>query len=178
MEENTMSTVDKFEEYKLFVQDTAKLSDRRQTVTNTYITVNSLLLGGISFLIKDIVDERWWGLVLALPLMAGGAIVCGFWWQFLVKYKTLIGLRIDTLREMEDLPGMEESVRMYHVEDAIYPRDEEGKMIRGKGLNFSDLEKRLPKLFLIIYIVYAVGTVLALAVAGITALVQWVAGLL
>ena len=48
-----MGKVDTFEEYKLFVDDTARLSDRRQTVTNTYIAVNSLLLGAISFLIRD-----------------------------------------------------------------------------------------------------------------------------
>jgi hypothetical protein len=130
-----MSTVDKFEEYKLFVEDTAKLSDRRQTVTNTYIAVNSLLLGAISFLIQDAAGGRWWGLILAFSLMAGGAIVCRFWGQFLIKYKTLIGLRIDTLREMEDLPEMEGSVRMYHVEDEIYPRDAEGKRIPGRGLH-------------------------------------------
>jgi hypothetical protein len=172
-----MNTVNKFEEYKLFVQDTAKLSDRRQTVTNTYIAVNSLLLGATSFLIKDAANGQWWGLVLALPVMAGGSIVCRFWAQFMLKYKTLIGLRIDTLREMEDLPEMEGSVRMYHVEDAIYPRDEEGKMIPGEGLNFSDLEKRLPTLFLILYIIYAVGTVLALLGIWVATLIRWMAGL-
>ncbi len=171
-----MNTVNRFEEYKLFVQDTAKLSDRRQTVTNTYIAVNSLLLGAMSFLIKDAASGQWWGLILALPLMAGGAIVCVFWRQFLVKYKSLIGLRIDTLRDMEDLPEMEGSVRMYHVEDAIYPRDEEGNMIPGKGLNFSDLEKRLPTLFLILYALYAVGTALALLGMGIVALIRYAVG--
>ncbi len=171
-----MNTVSKFEEYKLFVQDTAKLSDRRQAVTNIYIAVNSLLLSAMSFLIKDATSGQWWGLVLALPLMAGGVIVCLFWRQFLVKYKALIGLRIDTLRDMEDLPEMEGSVRMYHVEDALYPRDEEGKMVPGKGLNFSDLEKRLPVLFLILYIIYAAGTVLALLGMGIVALVQCAVG--
>ena len=90
----------------------------------------------------------------------------------MIKYKTLIGLRIDTLRKMEDLPEMKGSVRMYHVEDAIYPRDEEGKRVPGQGLNFSDLEKRLPMLFLILYIIYAIGTVLVLAGIGVAAWVQ------
>jgi len=171
-----VNTVNKFEEYKLFVQDTAKLSDRRQTVTNTYIAVNSLLLGIVSFLVKDAADGQWWGLALALPLMAGGAVVCVYWRKFIVKYKALIGLRIDTLRQMEDLPGMESSVRMYHIEDALYPRDEEGEMIPGKGLDFSELEKRLPTLFLILYTTYAIGTVLALLGMGIVALVQCATG--
>ncbi|MGB9872948.1 MAG: RipA family octameric membrane protein [Anaerolineae bacterium] len=167
-----MSPVNTFEEYKLFVEDTARLSDRRQTVTNTYIAVNSLLLGAISFLIRDAAGGRWWGLLLAFPLLVSGVIVCCFWRQFIIKYKTLIGLRIDTLRDMEDRPGMEGSVRMYHVEDAIYPRDEHGKMIPGRGLNFSDLEKRLPVLFLVLYVLYAAGVLMALAVMAVTALAR------
>lgn len=165
-----MSPVNTFDEYKLFVEDTARLSDRRQTVTNTYIAVNSLLLGAVSFLIRDAAGGKWWGLLLALPLLAGGIIVCFFWRQFLIKYKTLIGLRIDTLREMEDRPGMEGSVRMYHVEDKIYPRDEQGKMIPGKGLNFSDLEKRLPMLFLALYVIYTLADLVALGVMAVVAL--------
>jgi len=167
-----MSDVDKFGEYKLFVQDTAKLSDRRQTVTNIYITVNSLLLGMISFLIKDAAGVKWWGLALATPLMTGGMLVCLFWKQFLKKYKVLIGLRIDTLRKMENLPEMEGSVRMYHVEDELYPRDEEGKTIAGEGLNFSNLEKRLPTVFIILYTFYATITLVVLLGMGFTALLR------
>ncbi len=170
-----MSEIDKFEEYKLFVQDTARLSDRRQTVTNIYIAVNSLLLGAISFLIKDATSDQGWGLALAVPLLAGGILVCLFWKQFLRKYKALIGLRIDTLRKMEELPEMEGCVRMYHVEDKLYPRDEEGRMIPGEGLNFSDLEKRLPMVFLILYALYAVITLLALLGMGVIALLNLVA---
>jgi len=172
-----MSDVNKFEEYKCFVEDTAKLSERRQTVTNIYITVNSLILGAVSFLIKDAVSGQWWGLVLALPLMVGGIAICRFWEQLLVKYKRLVGLRLDTLRLLEDLPEMAGSVRMYHVEDAIYPRDEEGRMIPGKELNFSDMEKKLPTLFLILYVIYAVSTVLVMIGMGIAALVRFIAGL-
>jgi hypothetical protein len=44
-----MSAFDKFEEYKLFIEDTARFSERRQTVTKTYITVNSAILGGCNY---------------------------------------------------------------------------------------------------------------------------------
>jgi len=37
--------MDKFEEYKLFVEDTARFTDRRQTVNNIYVAVNSIILG-------------------------------------------------------------------------------------------------------------------------------------
>ena len=38
-----MAEFDKFEEYKLFVDDTARFTERRQTVSNIYVGVNSLL---------------------------------------------------------------------------------------------------------------------------------------
>ena len=44
------------------------------------------------------------------------------------------------------------SVRMYHREDELYPRDPRGTIIQGRGLNFSDLESLLPKLFVVIYV--------------------------
>ena len=162
-----MGKVEAFEEYKLFVQDTAKLSDRRQTVTNTYVAVNSLLLGAISFLLRDAAGGQWWGLLLAFPLLMAGIVISRSWGQFIHKYKTLIGLRIDTLRSMEDLPEMSDGVRMYHVEDAIYPRDEDGRMIPGQGLNISDLEKHLPTVFLVLYTIYMVCALAAVTWMGI-----------
>ena len=40
--------MDKFEEYKLFVEDTARFTDRRQTVSNIYVAVNSIILSAIN----------------------------------------------------------------------------------------------------------------------------------
>jgi hypothetical protein len=45
--------VDAFEEYKLFVEDTARFTDRRQTVTNICVTINSVLLSAVALLVKD-----------------------------------------------------------------------------------------------------------------------------
>jgi hypothetical protein len=89
-----------------------------------------------------------WTLLLPLPLITAGIAICRWWHQLLRKYKKLVGLRIDALRDMED--KMPDSVKMYHAEDTLYPRAEDGKMIPGKGLNFSDLEARLPMLFVVL----------------------------
>ena len=166
-----MAEFDKFEEYKLFVEDTARFSERRQTISNIYVAVNSLLLAAIGLLIKDLGARGGWTLLLPLPLVAAGIVISLWWAQLIRKYKLLVGLRIDTLREMEELPEMAESVKMYHVEDRLYPRDAEGKMIPGQGLNFSDLEVRLPWLFLVLYSLFGVGL---LGVLGIR-LLFWVA---
>jgi len=147
-----MAEFDKFEEYKLFVNDTARFTERRQTVSNIYVGVNSLLLAAIALLIKDMGARCLWTLLMPLPLITGGIVVCLWWCQLIRKYKMLVGLRIDTLRKMEE--KMPESVKMYHVEDELYPREEGGKMISGEGLNFSDLEARLPIVFVVLYSIF------------------------
>ena len=95
-------------------------------------------------------------------MIAAGIAVSLWWRQLIRKYKKLVGLRIDTLRKMED--DIPESVKMYHVEDTLYPRDEDGKMIPGEGLNFSDLEARLPMLFVALYGIFGVAALVVLAI--------------
>ena len=43
----------KFDEYKLFVESMDRFSNRRQQISNTYLTVNSIIIGAIAFLVKD-----------------------------------------------------------------------------------------------------------------------------
>jgi len=150
-----MPEFSKFEEYKLFVEDTGRFSERRQTISNIYVAVNSLLLIAVGLLVKGSASRGAWILLLPLPLLVAGIFVCLWWRQLIRKYKQLVGLRIDTLRHIEN--DMPDSVRMYHVEDTLYPRDEKGRMIPVKGLNFSDLEVRLPWLFLILYAIFGAG---------------------
>lgn len=159
-----MSEVNTFEEYKLFVEDTARFTDRRQTISNIFVAVNSLLLAATGLLIKDLGARGIWALFLPLPLVVAGIFVSLWWRQLIRKYKLLVGLRIDTLRGMEEQPEMDGSVKMYHVEDELYPRDEKGNMIPGQGLNFSDLEVRLPWLFLVLYTLFGIGLLTVLAV--------------
>ena len=118
-----------------------------------------LLLTGIGILIAQVGMQQIWTLILPLPLVIAGVAVSLWWRQLLIKNKALVGLRMKVLREMEnDLPG---SVRMYHREDALYPVDEQGKPIPGKGLNQVDLEIRLPWLFLFLYTVFGAGLLAA-----------------
>ena len=73
-------------------------------------------------------------------------------------------------RKMEELPEMAESVKMYHVEDELFPRDAQGRKIAGKGLSFSGLEIRLPQLFLALYLLLGLGL---LGAVGLE-LLQWI----
>ncbi len=154
-----MGQISKFEEYKLFVEDTARFSERRQKVGSTYVAVNSIILSAIAFLVKDSGFTGQWQLSVVLPLLVAGITICLSWRQLILNYKKLVNLRIDRLRAMEELPEMNGSSQMYHAEDVLYPRSGQGERKRRKGLNFSDLERQLPWVFLALYTIFLIGVV-------------------
>lgn len=70
-----MIDANKLEEYKILIEDTARFSERRQRISNTYVSVNSLLLATIAFLLKDINIQDFWILFLPLPLIISGILI-------------------------------------------------------------------------------------------------------
>lgn len=146
-----MSNINKFDEYKLFIEDTAKFTERRQNISNLYVTVHSLLLAAIVFAVKDSQADQIWMLILPMPIVIAGIYVSRWWGQLILKYKLLVGLRITMLREMEEATELAGLKNMYHAEDELYPRNPDGTMVEGEGLNFSDLEAKLPKIFIALY---------------------------
>ncbi len=154
-----MSHINKFEEYKLFVEDTARFSERRQKVGSTYIAVNSIILSAIALVVKDIGLATRWQALVVIPLLVAGIAICLSWRQLILDYKRLVKLRIDKLWEMEELPEMSGNSQIYHAEAALYPRDE---IKPRKGLGFSNLERRLPRIFLGLYVLFLIGVVVLL----------------
>jgi ABC-type Fe3+-siderophore transport system permease subunit len=152
-----MSTFDKFEEYKLFIEDTARFSERRQTVTKTYITVNSAILGLITFFVKDARLADWWLVIAMLPLIVAGIAVCLFWYRLLVTYKTLIDFRFEQLEEMERSEALQGCHGMYNMEAERFYR----KAPPEQRIGFTRIEMWLPRLFMGLYAVMAIGLAVA-----------------
>ena len=136
-----------FDEYKLFVENTSLFSERRQTISNTYTAVNSLLLTAIGLLIRDAGFIFTWKMLLPLPLILAGIVICLWWRQLIQNNKSLVSLRIRILRKMED--ELQNSVKMYHHEDELYPVD-------SKSL-FADIESKLPLMFIALYLFFGIG---------------------
>lgn len=111
-----MSYVDKFEEYKLFIEDTARFSERRQTVTNIYVSVNSALIGLVIFLVKDAGLTNWWMLAAIMPLIVIGIVVCSFWYRLLDFYRRLLDFRFKQLEAMERSPLLNGCHQTYNLE--------------------------------------------------------------
>ena len=64
------------------------------------------------------------------------------------------------LHKMEEHPDMAGCHAMYHTEDRLYPP---GKAVRA----FSDLERQLPTVFMVLYASFALGIAIALATGAL-----------
>src|SRR5215475_11577986 len=97
-----------FRQYELIVEDTARISDRRQTINNLYLSANSLLLGGSAILVQQGSQNTGFPSLLILPLVLAGGFLCADWWRLLRNYRKLLNLRYDLSKEIEardDFPG-------------------------------------------------------------------------
>lgn len=148
---------DKFAEYKLFVESTQHLSERRQAATQTYLTVNTAIFAILALLVKEAGLKGWYLIWVSLPLFLVGALACLIWYNIITQYKALIAWRYDQLMAMERAMSGSSHIYVKEWEDFFKPKQEK------KKFGFSRLEVWLPRLFLALYLMYATGLILAVA---------------
>jgi hypothetical protein len=147
--------VEKFEEYRLFSEHVQRLSERRQAASQTYLTVNTAIVGVLAFLAKD-AGFRGWGLVgVSVPLFVVGILACVVWYRIIVQFKAIIGWHYEQLRAME--ADLDESARVYTKEWERFFKPTGGR----ERFGFSRLEAWLPGLLVALYAIYAVVMVVA-----------------
>lgn len=146
-----------FDEYKLFVDSTQHLSERRQAATQTYLSVNTAVFAILALLVKEAGLKGWYLVGVSFPLFLVGVLACLIWYNIITQYKALIGWRYDQLMAMER--GMSGSYQLYvkEWEEFFRPKQEKEKF------GFSRLEVWLPRLFLALYLMYATALILAVA---------------
>jgi hypothetical protein len=145
---------DKFAEYKLFVESTQHLSERRQAATQTYLTVNTAIFAILALLVKEAGLKGWYLVWVSLPLFLVGALACLIWYNIITQYKALICWRYDHMER-----AMSGSSHIYVKEWEEFFKAKQEK----KKFGFSRLEVWLPRLFLALYLMYATGLILAVA---------------
>jgi hypothetical protein len=156
-----MDAVVKLEEYKLFSELVQHLSERRQTASQTYLAVNTAAFGVLAFLAKD-AGFHGWGLVgVSVPLFFVGIIACVIWHKIVTHFREIIGWHYQQLRDMEE--ALPESARIYSLEFERFYLAQAGK----RGFSFSQLEIWLPRLFIALYAIYAMGIVVATALGWV-----------
>ncbi len=144
--------------YQMIVEDTARLTDRRQTVNNLYLSANSLLLGGLALFVQQTEFKGFSTIFISALLVFVGIFLCRDWRRLLKTYRALINLRIELLhtaeRGFKEKPDLANLVQVYHEEDQLF-KPGQGKPIFG----FYAIEKNLPWLFIYIYLLMLIGTI-------------------
>ena len=133
------------EQYKLYVEMTDKVSERRQSANNYLLTVNSILIsifGILSGFGTDVEPHTW---VYFIPI--AGLLVSITWATLIRSYSQLNSGKFKVIHWMESqLP-----VSMYDTEWRILEKG------RGKRyLPFTYVEKFVPWIFSLIYILLIV----------------------
>jgi hypothetical protein len=151
--------MDVFEEYKLFVESTQFLTERRQAAAQTYLALNTAIFAVLAFLVKDAGLRGWWLVLVSVPMFVVGIIICGIWERMIVQYKHLISWRYEQLKLIEAKPEMTGCHQFYLKEanDFFKPN------VSREYFGFSRLERYLPRLFLAAYSIYVAGLVIATA---------------
>ena len=145
--------MDKFEEYKLLNERAQKLSERRQTTTQIYLTISTAIFGAIAFLIKDSGLHRWALVLTAVPLFCVGILACIIWLGIAKKLEIFLDWQYDRLREMEqEIPG--NTMNLTRENKEFY------EPIPGKKkFSFTLQEAWLPRLLMLLFGLYVVAMI-------------------
>lgn len=150
-----------FAQYSLLVKDTARISDRRQTVNTLYLSANSIILGGVVLLVQQ-ADLRTAFLLFPVVVVAvAGFVLCLDWRRLIINYRKLLELRFSILEKLEEQLGVSDPgmIKMFQIEQReLYSNPKKGRGISVFG--FSDIERNIPYVFQVLYVVLVVGAVI------------------
>lgn len=153
----------RYQEYEKILEETGKLSDRRQTVSDLFLGVNSLFLtaAGFSVVASDL--AAWWstGICAAIALIA--VMINITWIQLIERYRSLIDLRIRYLEGLERSLQEDGSFgpitiaspdrkKLETYARGIYGYEAASLYAAGPKVGFFRLERRLIQIFIMAYI--------------------------
>ena len=133
-----------FDQYKLYVELTDKASERRNNVNTFFLSINSILVTGITIIVSQINSNpgnSWWILIATLS----GMIFCVTWRRLITSYGHVNAARYKIIHLIETkLPA-----NLFNYEWKILTED--------KDYNpFSKTEGLIPLIFLFMYIVVSI----------------------
>lgn len=146
-------------EYELFLSQVNEFMNRRQNVTTVYLSVNAAISGAIAFLIGDVKLGGTWTLQLSIFLLiVAGIIACSLWRRLIIQYSILLGWWYEQLRLLEaEINGSRKLLTKEY--EQLYSR------MHGKGkIGLSNYEIGLSWLFIILYLVFGLINIVAVAV--------------
>lgn len=128
------------EQYKLYVVSHEKISERRQETNRFFLTLNTLMLASLSYLLDTRSDLNN---VLLIGLGAG-ILVCYFWYRMIRSYDGLNTGKFSVIHAVESrLP-----LALYDAEWEALGRGKDAK----RYLPFTHIERNVPVVFLLAYV--------------------------
>ena len=142
-----------FEQYKLFSDTSESLVTRRQNVNSFYITANTALFTvavTVFSLNANLISQIIITMVLSIP----GILLNGSWLKVMESYSLINSSKMKIISRIEkQLPAS-----LYDAEWAALS----DKLNKRKYVSFTNSEKRIPRLFIIVYICIAVFSIVLL----------------
>ena len=135
------------EQYKIFLQTSEDLVARRQNVNNFYISINSALMAtfGVIWALEILPFYKF---VIGTLLALVGIILSFSWIKLLESYGNLNSSKMKIISYIEkQLPAS-----LYDAEWAALS----DKLNKKKYVSFTNSEKRVPVLFIIVYVCVAI----------------------
>jgi hypothetical protein len=136
-----------FEQYKLYVELTDRVSERRQSVNTFFLSLNSILITGLTIFLTQVggiqANCNW-----ILIAIAAGIVACATWRRLVRSYGQLNAGRFEVIHLLESrLPA-----RLFDFEWDIL---EQGKRYKP----FTRTEVNVPLVFMAMYALIAICVV-------------------
>jgi hypothetical protein len=151
-----MSVDNPFEQYRLIVEETARIRDARHNISNLFLSVNAIFVGAAAVILQQIAQivgaQPVSGYILFFPvlLVIGGLVLCVFWLKILRNYSSLLEFRFEYLRKCES--EYKDRLIPFFVDQTAYLR-------QNRVPGFTSVEGRIPLVFIVIYICILVGMI-------------------
>jgi hypothetical protein len=125
------------EQYKLYVEMTDRVSQRRLTANSYFLSVNSALLAAVGYLTTRDNSSYLW------LIGASGIVLSILWFQIITSYRDLNTAKFKILHEIErQLP-----LSLYYAEWNVMGRGESPKLYRP----LSHIERLVPWIFIVLH---------------------------
>lgn len=133
-----------------------RLIERRQSVTSTYLSVNTAIIGALAFLFSNGTLSGFQQRLSVIILLLSGVVVCDLWRRLIVQHTTLLGWWYEELRKHEQAAPPER--RLFTREyETLYI----GKEARSR-IGMTRHEIALTQVFMAVNLLFAIGIVVAM----------------
>jgi len=149
--------MEKFDEYKLLYERAEKLSERRQTTSQTYLTINTAIFGAVAFLLKDSGLKGWSLITAILPLFTLGVLICIIWLSIIINLEKILNWHYKELRALEG--NLDGSIKIFTKENKEFYEVRKNK----RKFSFTLLDAWLPGILSAVYVVYLVGMLISVS---------------